>query len=106
MSDFLERLQAQLEAGRDSALLRLSLAQTLLTRDPEQALDHAERALTFDAQYTAALKARARALDLLGRSDAAIAAYEQAIKVAAERGDKQAEREMQVWLKRLQRGID
>lgn len=104
MSDFLERLLKQLEAGRDSALLRLSLAQTLLTSDPEQALDHAERALAFDPAYTAALKARARALDLLGQSDAAISAYEQAIAVAAERGDKQAEREMQVWLKRLRRG--
>ena len=104
MSDFLDRLLKQLEAGRDSALLRLSLAQTLLASDPEQALDHAERALAFDPRYTAALKARARALDLLGQSDAAIGAYEQAIAVAAERGDKQAEREMQVWLKRLRRG--
>jgi Tfp pilus assembly protein PilF len=104
MSEFLQRLLNQLEAGRDSALLRLSLAQTLLATDPEQALDHAERALAFDPKYTAALKARARALDLSGQTDAAISAYEQAIAVAAERGDKQAEREMQVWLKRLLRG--
>lgn len=104
MSEFLQRLLKQLEAGRDSALLRLSLAQTLLVSDPDLALDHAERALAFDPQYTAALKARARALDLLGQTDAAIKAYEEAIGIAAARGDKQAEREMGVWLKRLRRG--
>jgi Tfp pilus assembly protein PilF len=103
MSDLLERLRKQLEAGRDSALLRLSMAQALLNSDPPEALDHAERALAFDPRYTAALKARARALDLSGQIDLAINAYRGAIEVAAERGDKQAEREMQVWLRRLEK---
>jgi len=69
--------------------------------DWAKAISHFTKAVEFDPDYSAAWKILGKALSAAGKSDAAISAYEQGIAVAERKGDKQAAREMQVFLKRL-----
>lgn len=97
-----DNLERMLAAGHDSALLRFSLGSAYRKSGKDaQAIEHLQAAVELDPQYSAAWKTLARALAGSGRVEEAIAAYEQGIDVAARRGDKQAEREMKVFLKRL-----
>lgn len=96
-------LRAQCGGPRDGALLRFSLGNALLGEG--QAADAAEelrRALAFDAGYSAAWKLLGKACLAMGDREAAAAAWRQGIAVAQQRGDKQAEKEMTVFLRRIQ----
>ncbi len=105
MNDQIESFEAMLKAGQDNALLRYTLGTLHLKKGaPQLAVEHLRRAVAFDPAYSAAWKALGRALVESGQSDEAIAAYQHGIGVAEARGDKQAVREMQVFLKRLQKG--
>jgi len=95
-------LEKMLEDGRDSAMLRLSLASALQqSGELEQALRHLHSAVEQDPQYTAAWKTLGKLQLGLGNDDAARQSWLQGIAVALERGDKQAQKEMQVFLRRL-----
>ncbi len=97
----LERLLAQ---GQDNALLRYGLGSAYLQAgQAAEAVPHLRRAVEQDPQYSAAWKLLGKALTALGRADEAMAAYRQGIAVAEARGDKQAAREMAVFLRRLER---
>ena len=96
--------EALLAQGRDNALLRYTLGSLHLQKGaPERALEHLRKALEYDREYSAAWRALGRALTEVGEAAAAAQAYEQGIAVAEARGDKQAVREMQVFLKRLRK---
>lgn len=96
-----ERLLA---SGKDGAMLRLSLGNEYLkASDVASALVHLERAVQIDARYTAAWKLYGKALQQAGRDDDALAAYRRGIEVARERGDRQAEREMAVFARRIEK---
>lgn len=97
----LERLLA---AGRDNALLRFGLGQACLRDDlVQQAADHLRAATRHDPGYSAAWKLLGKALERLGDTDAAEAAWSQGLAVAGQRGDMQSAKEMTVFLKRLRR---
>ena len=97
-------LEAMLARGQDSALLRYSLGGEYLKLDqPDKAAEHLRQAVTKDPKYSAAWKLLGQALADAGHKDEAIKAYEDRIKVAEEKGDKQAAKEMAVFLKRLQK---
>ena len=66
-----------------------------------QVIGHLRKALAHDPKYSAAWKRLGKALTDTGRTDEAIAAYEQGIRAAEEKGDVQAAKEMRVFLKRL-----
>ncbi len=98
----LESFQALLNSGTDNALLRYSLGNEYFKiGDYRQAIIHLDRALAFKPDYSAAWKLYAKALVENGQQTDAIAAYEKGIAVAENNGDKQAVKEMQVFLKRL-----
>ncbi len=100
-----ERLHQLIAGGRDAAPLRVSLAQACLGRgDAAHAMEHLERAIELDSRYTAAWKIYGRALHQAGRDGEAREAWTRGLAIARERGDRQAEREIQVFLKRLERG--
>ena len=101
----IETLQNLIAAGKDSAMLRLSLA-TLLQDEGrlDEAVQNLQAALGFDPDYSAAWKALGKLQQLRGEPEAAVWAYQQGIAAAQRRGDKQAEKEMAVFLKRLQSG--
>jgi Tfp pilus assembly protein PilF len=94
--------ERMLAAGKDGALLRFSLGNEYLKAgDAARAAEHLQQAVALDASYTAAWKLLGKALAAAGRSDAALAAYREGIAVAARKGDRQAEKEMTVFARRL-----
>ncbi len=103
-SSALLSFEKMLAAGKDGALLRYSLGNEYLKAgDPARAAEHLARAVEFDARYTAAWKLLGKALAAAGRNADALAAYRQGIAVARARGDKQAEKEMMVFARRIER---
>jgi len=102
MAPALASFERMLAAGRDSALLRFSLGnEWLKAGDAARAAAHLEHAVALDPRYTAAWKLYGKALTAAGRAPEALAAYRAGIAVAQERGDKQAEKEMRVFARRL-----
>ena len=91
-----------LAAGQDTALLRFGLGNAYLSGDPAQAIVHLQRAVEIDPAYSAAWKMLGKALTANAETSAAAEAYRHGIEIAENNGDKQAVREMRVFLKRLQ----
>ncbi len=102
-------LRKMLGTARDSAMLRLTLARALAERgekgggDLEEAQVHLAAALAMDDSYTAVWKELGRICLLAEKPEDAAAAWAKGIGIARKNGDKQAEKEMAVFLKRLQR---
>lgn len=95
-------LRQQCGGPRDGALLRFSLGTALLGEgDIAAAIDELRRAVAFDPAYSAAWKALGKACLDAGQAPAAAEAWRQGMAAAAKRGDKQAEKEMAVFLRRL-----
>lgn len=95
-------LRAQCGGPRDGALLRFSLGNALLgAGEPTAASGELRRALAFDADYSAAWKLLGRACLADDDRAGAAEAWRQGIAAARRRGDKQAEKEMTVFLRRL-----
>lgn len=93
-----------LAAGKDGPLIRFALGNELLKAgDPAAAAEHLAQAVVLDGGYTAAWKLYGKALNESGRSEEALAAYHQGIAVAHQKGDKQAEKEMLVFARRIER---
>ncbi|MEO8673946.1 MAG: tetratricopeptide repeat protein [Casimicrobiaceae bacterium] len=100
----LANFEKMLAAGKDGALLRYSLGNEYLkAEDPARAAEHLARAVAQDPRYTAAWKLYGKALAATGRNAEALAAYRKGIAVAIARGDKQAEKEMTVFARRIER---
>ena len=103
--DPIQRFEQLLADGKDGALLRFGLGSHYLKAgDTARAVEHLRAAISLDAGYSAAWKLLGRALAQSGESDAAMAAYRDGIAAAGRKGDKQAAREMEVFLRRLERG--
>jgi predicted Zn-dependent protease len=103
MSTLTDNLEQLLRSGKDGALLRFSLgSQYLKLQQPEAAIVHLQRAVAFDPDYSAAWKHLGRAFAEACKPAQALEAYRQGIEAAQRKGDKQAEREMQVFARRLE----
>lgn len=101
-----EALERLLAAGRDSALLRMSLALAHHRRDDAPtALMHVEKALAFDPEFTAAWRLQGLLALALALGDAAKAeaSFAQALVVAQRRGELQLVKELTVRLRRLRK---
>jgi Tfp pilus assembly protein PilF len=102
--DAAERFEALLAAGKDNALLRFSLGLAYLNaKDAARAAPHLRAAVAHDPGYSAAWKLLGRALADTGETDAARDAYRRGIEAAEANGDKQAAKEMTVFLRRLEK---
>ena len=102
--DLIANLEALLAKGNDAPSLRFALATRYLAAgDAAAAVRHAEAAVALDATYSAGWKllgqARAAAGDPLG----AASSFRRGIEVADARGDRQAAKEMQVFLRRIEK---
>ncbi len=96
-------LETMLDSGQDNALLRFTLGQAFMRHEKyEQAASHFAIAVELDPNYSAAWKNYGKALEKAGALNEAIKAYRNGIKVADKNGDKQALKEMTVFLQRLQ----
>ncbi len=100
----LEQLEKMLAAGRDSAMLRLTLGNGYLKEGrPEEAVRHLREAVRQQPDYSAAWKALGRALGEVGEVEEALCAYDDGIRIAREKGDLQAAKEMEVFRRRLEK---
>jgi tetratricopeptide (TPR) repeat protein len=98
------RLEKLLGTPRDGALLRFSLGlEYAKAEHMEAAIGHFRQALAMDPAYSAAWRALGKALESAGQAEAALAAYRDGIAAAHKKGDKQAEREMTVFARRLEK---
>ena len=100
--DLIKRLEGALADGQDSALIRFSLGDVYYRLGRAgPATEHLQKAVDYNPQYSAAWKMLGRARAANEQPDRAREAFERGIAIARERGDKQAEREMTVFLARL-----
>lgn len=103
--DTAQRFEALLASGKDSAMLRFTLGKLYLDAgEATRAAAHLRRAVEQDADYSAAWKLLGKALAAEGRAEAAMEAYRSGLEAAQRRGDKQAAKEMTVFLRRLEKG--
>jgi predicted Zn-dependent protease len=99
-----ERFEALLATGKDSALLRFGLGMHYLKAgDAPRAAGHLRSAVAQDPDYSAAWKLLGKALQECERPAQAVEAYRAGIAAAERKGDKQAAREMAVFLRRLEK---
>ena len=97
-------LRAQCGGPRDGALLRFSLGNALLAAgDAPAAIPEFRQAVIFDAGYSAAWKLLGKACLAVDDQAGAADAWRQGIGAAQTRGDKQAEKEMTVFLRRVEK---
>ena len=98
----IENFERLLAGGKDSALLRFSLGNEYakVGRHVESAA-HLRVAVILDPHYSAAWKLLGRALASTGEIAEARIAYTNGVAAAQLHGDKQAAKEMQVFLRRL-----
>ena len=102
--DHAERFEALLASGKDGALLRFGLGMHYLKAgDAARAAQHLRRAVEQDPAYSAAWKLLGKALAQSGAAPEAAHAYRAGIAAAERRGDKQAAKEMTVFLRRLEK---
>ena len=99
----ISQLEKLLGTPRDGALLRYSLGlEHSKAGNTARAIEDLREAVARDPLYSAAWKALGKALTEVS-SDEALAAYEQGIAAARQKGDRQAEKEMTVFAKRLRK---
>ena len=98
----LEGLEKMLAKGVDNALLRFGLGKGYLDAgEAARAAVHLRRCVEQDPKYSAAWKLLGKALQAEGDLDGARAAWADGLAAAQAHGDKQAEKEMTVFLRKL-----
>ena len=97
-------LEKLLGTPRDGALLRYSLGlEHAKLGEHARAVEYLREAVKRDPRYSAAWKALGAALRDSGKADEALQAYRSGIEAAHAKGDKQAEKEMTVFARRLEK---
>ena len=97
-------LEKLLGTPRDGAVLRYSLGlEHAKAGEHARAADYFREALQKEPAYSAAWKALGRSLEAAGLADQAIDAYGRGIEAARGKGDRQAEKEMTVFRRRLEK---
>lgn len=95
-------LEAMLEKGMDSPLLRFGLGKAYLDQQqPQQAIEHLKACVQQDPQYSAAWQILGQAYLDSADHEGARQTWEKGIAVAQAKGDKQAEKIMSVFVRRL-----
>lgn len=97
-----EVIEKLIKQGRDGYEARLAAGQARLKAgDLEQARVHLEKATGFKPDQSMAWQELGKACHDAGDSEAARHAWQQGLEAARANGDKQAEKVMAVFLKRL-----
>ena len=100
-------LEKLIGTARDGALLRYSLGNEYLKAgDAARAVEQLREAVKRDPDYSAAWKVLGRALADSGQPAEAIEAWSHGIEAARRKGDRQAEKEMTVFSRRLARSAN
>jgi Tfp pilus assembly protein PilF len=100
----LESLEKLIGTPRDGALLRYSLGlEYLKISNTEKAIENLRKSVAQDPGYSAAWRALGKALQAAARDAEALEAYRSGIAAAQKKGDKQAEKEMTVFARRIEK---
>jgi Tfp pilus assembly protein PilF len=100
----ISQLEKLLGTPRDGALLRYSLGlEHVKAGNHERAIEYLRDAVARDPLYSAAWKALGKSLSETGRNEEAVTAYRSGIEAAKNKGDRQAEKEMTVFARRLEK---
>jgi tetratricopeptide (TPR) repeat protein len=100
----ISNLEKLLGTPRDGALLRYSLGiEYAKAGNRERAAEYYRDALARDPLYSAAWKALGKTLQELNRAAEALEAFRKGIEAARAKGDRQAEKEMTVFARRLEK---
>jgi Tfp pilus assembly protein PilF len=103
-SKMAEGLEKLLGTPRDGALLRYSLGlEYAKAGEIPRAIEQLREAVARDPLYSAAWKMLGKLLADAARDAEALDAYRRGIEAARERGDRQAEKEMAVFARRLEK---
>lgn len=102
----IDRLKALIGGARDNASLRFGLGvEYLKAGQSAQAVEQFSECVSRDPLYSAGWKMLGRALEKDGQLLRALDAYRHGTDIAAEKGDKQAAKEMAVFARRLQNAL-
>jgi tetratricopeptide (TPR) repeat protein len=102
----ISQLEKLLGTPRDGALLRYSLGlEHAKAGEAERAVGYFRDAVQRDPLYSAAWKQLGKTLGALSRDAEALEAYRQGIEAARAKGDRQAEKEMAVFARRIERKL-
>jgi predicted Zn-dependent protease len=105
-SPSIEQLEKLLGTPRDGALLRFSLGiEYTKMENAEKAAEYLRQAVARDPGYSAAWRALGKALEAADQPAEALAAYRDGIAAAKRKGDKQAEKEMTVFARRIEKKL-
>ena len=105
-SSSIESLEKLLATPRDGALLRFALGMEYLKIDDTgKATEYFRDAVAKDPGYSAAWRALGKVLEFAGQTAEALEAYRNGIATAQKKGDKQAEKEMTVFARRIEKKI-
>jgi len=90
----------------DDPVVRFGLAGAYLDAgQPENAAEVYREAIRLKPDYSAAHRGLGRALERAGRIAEARAAYQQGLEVATRTGDLQTGKEIEVFLRRLEKAV-
>jgi tetratricopeptide (TPR) repeat protein len=99
-------LEKLLGTPRDGALLRYSLGVEYAKKgEHARAIEFLREAVARDPLYSAAWKALGGELADAGQAEEALDAYRKGIEAARAKGDRQAEKEMPVFARRLEKRL-
>ncbi len=99
-----DKLEQMLAGGRDDAMLRFGLGSAYFNSNEfPQAIVHLKACIAHDAQYSAAYKLLGKALLRTGNQDEAIQVLSAGLPIAIARGDKQSQKEIEVFLTKANR---
>jgi Tfp pilus assembly protein PilF len=97
-------LEKLLGTPRDGALLRYSLGiEYLKIESADKAAEYLREAVARDPGHSAAWRALGKALEAGAQPAEALAAYRSGIAAAQKKGDRQAEKEMTVFARRIEK---
>ena len=100
----IDRLEKMLADGRDDPMLRFGLGSAYFNKkDYDRAVAHLTVCIDQDENYSAAYKLLGKAYFSLEKNDLAMDVFEKGLVIAVAAGDKQSEKEMTVFLKKLQK---
>jgi Tfp pilus assembly protein PilF len=101
----ISQLEKLLGTPRDGALLRYSLGlEHAKAGDTERAVAYLRDAVAKDPGYSAAWKVLGKTLADT-KPEEALAAFRQGIEAAKKKGDRQAEKEMTVFARRIEKQL-
>jgi Tfp pilus assembly protein PilF len=99
-----ESLEKLVGTPRDGALLRYSLGvEYSKIGNMAKAIDYLQDAVSKDPGYSAAWRTLGKTLEKEERNTEALQAYRNGIAAAQKKGDKQAEKEMAVFARRIEK---